>query len=93
MTPDAEIKTSRKDAWKTISTRRHTVLKVYANNANGLDLIVIGMLAMVTTEGDHMNNQFVARVLIEQRGSTARIRQYRVIVPAAQDKSPILEIP
>lgn len=87
-----EIRLSRKDAWTTLKARRHTVLKVYANDADGLDLILIGNLEMETMGGDRIDKQFVSRMVIEQGDSVAKLRQYRIISPTAHEKSPILEV-
>ncbi|EHK17935.1 uncharacterized protein TRIVIDRAFT_226061 [Trichoderma virens Gv29-8] len=88
-----EIQESRKDAWAILQRRRHTVLKVYANNSHGLDLIMIGKLDVTTVQGKQSSNQFVARALIEERDSALRLKLYRVIAPAVEDKSPIIEVP
>ncbi|KAF9887167.1 hypothetical protein FE257_010421 [Aspergillus nanangensis] len=88
----AEISQSRKDAWASVKSRRHVVSKVYLNDAHSTDLILIGSLAMEALDGVKSNMEFVARVNFELGGlSGARVREYRIISPPAQDRRSILE--
>ncbi|KAK2123315.1 hypothetical protein NOF04DRAFT_1282760 [Fusarium oxysporum II5] len=83
----AEISTSRKTSWKSITFRHHEILKVYADYS-GTDFILIGRLRVQTALGQESVRQFVARIETEQTPSGLRLRQYRIIDPAAKDSPP-----
>lgn len=86
----AEIRESRKDAWTTVKTRHHVVSKVYINDTQGIDLIIIGSLSTEALDGTRASIDFVARMIVETTDQGARVRQYRVITPPATDPRPLL---
>lgn len=62
------------------------------NDIHGTDLFLIGILKMETLDGTESSREFVARMKIEKGDShAARISQYRIVTPAAQDPRPILD--
>ncbi|KAJ5745091.1 hypothetical protein N7520_010273 [Penicillium odoratum] len=87
----AEISQSRKGAWTTVKSRRHSILKSYVNDADGTDLFLIGNLKMKTLDGTQMNMEFVARMKIIEQQSGPRIRKYQVVSPTPQVAWPIME--
>ncbi|EXL90956.1 hypothetical protein FOIG_15856 [Fusarium odoratissimum NRRL 54006] len=52
------------------------------------DFILIGRLRVQTALGQESVRQFVARIETEQTPSGLRLRQYRIIDPAAKDSPP-----
>ena len=89
-----EIATSRRDAWVSIQKRHHVVLKVYANDSDGMvDLFLVGNLDMTKADGDQVSSQFIARMLIQQTDSGPRLRQYRVIATTGADGTPYIQDP
>ncbi|KAL5589266.1 hypothetical protein FOVSG1_011133 [Fusarium oxysporum f. sp. vasinfectum] len=60
---------------------------VYADYS-GTDFILIGRLRVQTALGQESARQFVARIETEQTPSGLRLRQYRIIDPAAKDSPP-----
>ena len=87
----AEIAKSRATAWESVSSRRHELAKVYGNDTEGLDLIMIGALT-VEKEGAKSTHEFVARCLLDDSNSRKpRIRHYQVLIPTLKDSHmPIL---
>ncbi|KAL2836395.1 hypothetical protein BJY01DRAFT_251977 [Aspergillus pseudoustus] len=89
-TGSAEIRESRRNAWVTITSRQHTVSKVYVNDARGADLIIVGYLKTKSVDGQQACMDFVARMVFDMGSSEARARLYRVISPPVQDIAPLL---
>ncbi|BCS23671.1 uncharacterized protein APUU_40115A [Aspergillus puulaauensis] len=85
-----EIRESRKNAWTTVKTRYHVVSKVYINDTQGTDLIIIGSLSTEALDTTRARVDFVARMVVETTDQGARVRQYRVITPPATDPRPLL---
>lgn len=88
----SDISKSRKDAWKTIASRQHEVIKVYSNiSGSTTDLFVVGRLAMETVTGAASRKEFVARMEIEHVHAVGpRLRQYRIVNPVPSDVRPLL---
>lgn len=77
----SEIARSRDGAWETVTARRHEALKVYLNEAAGLDLLIIGALSVTSSDGSRSSHEFVARAQIhDPRAESPRISQYRVLL-------------
>lgn len=75
-----EIMRSRDGAWETVTARRHEVLKVYLNEAAGLDLLIIGGLVVTFNDGSRSSHEFASRAQIHNHESNnPRISQYRVL--------------
>lgn len=66
------------------------MLKVYINDTQGTDIIIIGSLSTETLNRKRANIDFVARMVVETTDQGARVRQYRVITPPATDPRPLL---
>lgn len=76
-----EIVRSRDGAWETVTARRHEVLKIYLNEAAGLDLFIIGGLVMTSNDGSQSSHEFVARAQIhDHESNNPRISQYRMLL-------------
>jgi len=78
--------------WKAVASRRHEVLKVYANNADGLDLLLIGAVTVQAVDGTPKTHEFVPRAVIHDSGPGApKVKHYQVLIPAPKDShKPIL---
>ncbi|KAI1623306.1 hypothetical protein EDD37DRAFT_634328 [Exophiala viscosa] len=63
---EAEIRKSREYAWIDYTSRRHEMLRVYAHDALGLDLLVIGRVEMGVRNGRTVNEEFVARFVVDE---------------------------
>ena len=72
------ISKSRERAWEVIKSRRHEVIKVYASDAEGQDLMLIGKLVAVAGSGKEAEVSFTARIVIEWTISGLRIKLYEV---------------
>jgi hypothetical protein len=62
------ISKSREHAWDVIESRKHEVLKVYASDAEGRDLVLIGRLTAGKKDGGEVVAGLVARVVVESDG-------------------------
>jgi hypothetical protein len=60
----AEIRKARENAWTDYVSRRHEVLRVYAHDGLGLDLLVIGRVEMGLRNGKTVREEFVARFVV-----------------------------
>ncbi|OAL22385.1 hypothetical protein AYO20_11210 [Fonsecaea nubica] len=65
-----EIRKSRDNAWKVISSRRHEVLKVFSADLDGSDLLFIGNVAMGLRNGNSVAGEFTGRLRIENPTSS-----------------------
>jgi hypothetical protein len=65
-----EIRRSRDNAWKLITKRRHKVLKVFAADLDGSDLLFIGHVAMDLHNGKSVAGEFTGRLRIENATSS-----------------------
>lgn len=69
--------------WKTVSFRRHELKKVYCNDGEGIDLILIGALTIHKDAG-HDLHEFVARCLLDTSDiGSPKIKHYQVLIPAS----------
>ena len=73
-----------------VKSRRHEALKVYANDVDGIHLLIIGLLGVEHADGKLSRLEFVSRMEIDQTDAAPRIQQYRILDPAAQDPRSIL---
>ncbi|KIW82952.1 hypothetical protein Z517_02195 [Fonsecaea pedrosoi CBS 271.37] len=65
-----QIRKSRDNAWKVISSRRHEVLKVFSADLDGSDLLFIGNVAMGLRNGQSVAGEFTGRLRIENPTSS-----------------------
>jgi len=76
------ISKSRASAWKTIKSRHHEVIKVYASDAAGSDVLLIGKLTAGLTDGSTTKTEFVARVIVDRTAAAGvgapRMKLYQV---------------
>lgn len=61
-----EIRRSRENAWVDYVSRRHEILRVYAFDAAGLDLLVIGKVEMGLRNRKVVEEEFVARFVVDE---------------------------
>ncbi|KAK5459866.1 hypothetical protein LTS15_003995 [Exophiala xenobiotica] len=59
-----EIRKARENAWTDYVSRRHEMLRVYAHDGLGLDLLVIGRVEMGLRNGKSVREEFVARFVV-----------------------------
>jgi hypothetical protein len=73
------VRRSRDNAWKTIETRRHELLKVYTDGNAAEDLLIIGQVTVGLKDGIAKKGEFVARIaLTEGQTSNPKIKLYKV---------------
>jgi hypothetical protein len=73
------IRRSRDNAWKTIETRRHKLLKVYTDGPEAEDLLIIGQVTVGLKDGIAKRGEFVARIaLTDGHTSNPKIKLYKV---------------
>ncbi|KAL4940601.1 hypothetical protein BDV06DRAFT_223897 [Aspergillus oleicola] len=66
---EADIRKSREHAWDAVSARHHQVLRVFAADPAGLDLMLIGKVEMtVRRTGKNVSGEFTARFVVEPEG-------------------------
>ena len=61
-----------------ITSRRHEVIKVYASDAEGQDLMLIGKLVAAVGNGKEARIEFTARIVIEKTTIGLRMKLYEV---------------
>ena len=59
-----------------IASRRHEVVKVYASDTEGLDLLLIGKLVVAVNSGEEAEVGFAARIVLEQTIKGLRFKHY-----------------
>ncbi|EXJ61495.1 uncharacterized protein A1O5_11811 [Cladophialophora psammophila CBS 110553] len=67
--PD-ELRKSRDNAWKVVTKRRHEILKVFAADLDGSDLLFIGHVAIDLNNGKIVAGEFAGRLRIENATSS-----------------------
>lgn len=72
------ITKSREHAWDVITSRRHEVVKVYASDPEGLDLLLIGKLTAGLGSGKEAEVGFVARIIMQETAKGLRMKRYEV---------------
>ncbi|KAH6700645.1 hypothetical protein BKA61DRAFT_740901 [Leptodontidium sp. MPI-SDFR-AT-0119] len=82
------IRRSRDEAWKLVKTRRHTVIRVYAHDAQSLDLLLLGHVKMELANGKDVAGDFTARITLvaEDASQTPKIKLYQVWADSAPMK-------
>ncbi|KAJ9636451.1 hypothetical protein H2204_005284 [Knufia peltigerae] len=82
------IRRSRINAWMTLTSRRHEVLKVYTDSYEGDDLLLIGQLTAGFASGELKRGEFIARIRLSQSLSAMpRIKSYKVWMDASAMKT------
>lgn len=66
-----EISRSRDNAWKTVSSRRHSVFKVFVNDAAGHELVVLGKLNQVMINGKELVLPFTGHLVVDAESHAA----------------------
>ena len=80
-----ELKTCRDQAWKgKIATRRHELKRVYINDAEKVDLIVVGCMTASTHDREELAHDFVVRISIWVEEDQRKINRYQVLVSGAK---------
>ena len=74
-----ELARCRDNAWTKVATRHHEIQRVYVNDAQGLEIIVIGTMTASTHEGTKSNHGFMARAVLSDIKSQPKISMYRVL--------------
>jgi hypothetical protein len=76
----AAIRKSRNEAWKVIKTRRRKVLRVYAHDTEGLDLLIIGNVTMGLPNDKEVAGEFTARIVFvaDEKQGNPKIKLYTV---------------
>jgi hypothetical protein len=73
-----EIIKSRQQAYDVIATRRHSVIKVYASDLDGLDLLLIGEVTAGLPSGKEAKLGFTARMIMQTTTKGLRMKLYEV---------------
>ncbi|EXJ79924.1 hypothetical protein A1O3_08209 [Capronia epimyces CBS 606.96] len=60
-----DIAHSRVNAWKTVTSRRHVVKKVFAHDAAGHDLLLLAELEQGFVNGKSLLSPFVVHVVVD----------------------------
>lgn len=71
------IAKSRDNAWDVVTNRVHEVIKVYASDAQGLDLLMTGNLVATVQSGEVTEVSFAARAVIEEIAGGFRMSLYQ----------------
>jgi hypothetical protein len=79
------IAKSREHAWDIVTARKHEVTKVYAHDAAGTDLLLLGKMEAIVKSGKKAEIQFSGRVVVNETPAGARMKSYQVWA----DMSPI----
>ncbi|KAJ5532320.1 hypothetical protein N7494_008872 [Penicillium frequentans] len=66
-----EISKCRDHAWDTVTSRRHTLSKVFAGHGDKEELAVFGTVRMTFAKRQSQDSEFVAHVKLESSGSSA----------------------
>jgi hypothetical protein len=63
LTGHLEITKSREHAWDAIDARKHEISKVYASDASGTDLMILGSLTATKKDGTVTTTKLVGRII------------------------------
>ncbi|KAK3045202.1 hypothetical protein LTR09_013083 [Extremus antarcticus] len=81
----AELKTCRDQAWTgSLATRRHEVERVFINDAEEVDLVIVGSMTASTRDGEESTHSFLARALLRGQDGKPKIRRYQVLISGAK---------
>ena len=86
----AEISRSRENAWKTVASRHHTVLKVFVNDEAGHELMVLGDLKQVMVNGKELVLPFTGNLVIDAESHATgkpRLRHMQAYAVSACSRS------
>ena len=79
----AELENSREKAWTTVRARGHDVQKVYLNDADGLELMITGVVTVEHKEKVADVHDFVAYAqVVGSESGNPRLKNYQVRVPS-----------
>jgi len=80
-----ELKTCRDQAWTgSLATRRHEVERVFINDAEEVDLVIVGSMTASTRDGEESTHSFLARALLRGQDGKPKIRRYQVLISGAK---------
>ncbi len=74
----AAIARSRERAWDVVTARRHRVIRVYAHDGAGADLLLLGTVAATVQNGSVAEVQFCGRFRVTETERGLRVTHYRV---------------
>ncbi|KAJ2897521.1 snoaL-like domain containing protein [Zalerion maritima] len=60
----SEISKSRDNAWRAVSSRKHRVLRVFAGDDSGSELVILGTVAMGLKNGSSLDSQFACHIAV-----------------------------
>ncbi|PMD33510.1 hypothetical protein L207DRAFT_535531 [Hyaloscypha variabilis F] len=70
---------SRKEAWRAITSRKHTVLRVYSASEDFSNILIIGNLVAGLNNGRQVDTEFIAQIDLEGVGEgKPRAKLYKV---------------
>jgi hypothetical protein len=67
------ITASRDKAWEKVNSQHHKLLKVFLNDSEGLDLLLVGVANVDFKESDAITVEFLVRAVITYEGEGPRI--------------------
>lgn len=88
--PIDSIASSRLKAWDTIDSQKHRLLKVFLNDADGLDLLVVGEADAVLKNSERLSRQVIARAVVIFEDGQARIKFWQALLVKPSSEQPIL---
>ena len=78
-----DIEKCRETAWTTVRARHHEVEKVYLNDAEGLQLVITGVVIVKGVDKTPETHEFVAwALLVGSQSENPRIKHYQVLIPS-----------
>lgn len=87
----SEIKRYRDGAWDAVASRRHTISRVYVNDAEGTDLMLVAVNTTGLKNGRSVTGEFTARIIVDQQSldrEQPRLRYVQVWAVCALMASP-----
>lgn len=88
--PIDSIASSRLKAWDTIDSQKHRLLKVFLNDADGLDLLVVGKADAVLKNSERLSRQVIARAVVIFEDGQPRIKFWQSLLVKLSSEQPIL---
>jgi len=68
MTSKLAILASRKEAWRVVASRKHTVLSVYSASKDFSNILIVGNLIASLKNGNQVDTEFIAQIDLEGVG-------------------------
>lgn len=97
--PRVAISRSRSNAWKHISSRHHTIQRVFVNDKDGCDLMLLGSIRMEFRNSKVVELQFTGRLVVRaesKAGENPRLELMQVFavccIPEDKDSGCLLVI-